>query len=86
MIACHLPNTHANMIPASITPNVEWHFKTNDKYTHADFFSTFPEGMGSQELVKATFPGVIVRWVVVIGTFTFSHLDWLTEALQVNKM
>lgn len=41
--------------------------------------------MGSQELVKATFPGVIVRWVVMIGTFTFSHLDYYTEALKVNK-
>lgn len=84
-IAGHLPNTHANVIPASVTPNVEWHFKSDDKYTHTNFSSTFPEGMGSQELVKATFPGVIVRRVVMIGTFTFSHLDWLTEALKVNK-
>lgn len=84
-IADHLPNTHANVIPASVTPNVEWHFKSDDKYTHTNFFSTFPEGMGSQELVKATFPGIIVRRVVMIGTFTFSHLDWLIEALKVNE-
>jgi hypothetical protein len=77
----HSPNTHANVIPTSIAPNVEWHFKADDKYTHTDFFSTFPEGMGSQELVEATFSGVVVRWVIVIGTLPFSHSDMLTEAL-----
>jgi hypothetical protein len=83
--ADHLPNTHADVILASVTPNVEWHFKSDNKYTHTNFFSTFPEGMGSQELVKATFSGVIVRWVVMIGALTFSHLDWLTELWKQTK-
>ena len=74
------------MISTSIAPNIEWHFKTDDKYTLIEFSGTLPEGMGAQKFVDTSFLGIIVRRVVEICAFTLTHLGFTLENLSITTI
>lgn len=57
-----VPHPHTYVVVATITPDVVWHLKPNDKYPHVKFPGSFSQGMGAHEFVQP--PDL---WVVVGG-------------------
>ena len=62
------------MISAPVTPNVVRHLEPDDEYAQVQFLGTFPEGVGALGLVEAALLRIVVRRVVHVRAFAFSHL------------
>lgn len=69
-----IPDTHPNVIFTSLTPDVIWHLKPDDEYAHVQFPSSLSQSMSAKELVEPSCFGIIIRRVVLVGTFSFAHL------------
>lgn len=70
----NIPDTHSNVIFTSLTPDVIRHFKPDDEYAHVQLPSSFSKSVSAKELVEPSCFGIIVRRVVLVGTFPFTHL------------
>lgn len=69
-----IPDTHSNVIFTSLTPDVIRHLKPDDEYAHVQFPSSLSQSVSAKELVEPSCFGIIIRRVVLVGTFSFAHL------------
>nr|CAD7257400.1 unnamed protein product [Timema shepardi] len=68
------PYTHTDMIPTPITPDIVGHLESNDEDSKVQFSGPFSKSMCPQELVQPPFGRVVIRGIVVVGSFPFTHL------------
>ena len=74
---------HSDVVVAAVTPDVVGHLKTDDDDAEVDFAGSFSKGMGAQEFVEPPGFGVIVRGVVLVGAFAFTHFCKTSNSLWV---
>lgn len=63
------PHPGANVVVASLTPDVVWHLKADDEDAEVQLPGTLPQGMRALELVEPPLAWVIVGGVVLVDTF-----------------
>lgn len=63
------------MIVASLTPNIIGHFKPYNNDAKMNFSSSFAQCMSSSEFVETSNSWIVVRGIIFVGSFTFTHFD-----------
>ena len=68
----HPPDPHADMVAASVAPDVVGHLKPDDQDAQVDLLGTLAQRVRALELVEPSLGRVIVGRVVLVDAFTFT--------------
>lgn len=74
-----IPHAHADVVVAAVAPDVVRHLKADDEDTHVQLPGSFAQSMGSEEFVQPPHFGIIVRGVVQVLAFPFTHFELLVD-------
>lgn len=66
-------HTHSDIVVASFAPYIVWHFKPDNYYSLVDLSGSFSEGVCPQEFIEPPDFRIVVRGVVFIRSFSFTH-------------
>lgn len=68
-----VPNSHADVIAASVAPDVEGHLEANDKDAHVEFAGTLAQSVRALKFVYSPEFGIVIRGIVEVLAFAFTH-------------
>jgi hypothetical protein len=70
-----VPDPHADVIAAPLAPYVERHLKSDDQDAHVQLPGSLAQRMNSHKFIEPANLGIVVRRVVLVLTFAFTHFE-----------